>query len=85
MRQQTMPRGSMTKLAATTAVLTTVAIVGWPVAVVSTALIAASMLMMIWVLSSSERTRRLVNVIRAMRSMRGLPRSDRQRHSRHRG
>jgi hypothetical protein len=80
MRQQIMPWGYMTKLAAATAALTTVAIVGWPVAVVGTALITASTLMMIWVLSSSERTRRLVNVIRATRSMRGLPRSGRRRH-----
>jgi hypothetical protein len=85
MRQQIMPRDFMTKLATMTAALTTVAIVGWPVAVVGTALIIASTVMVIWVLSDSERTRRLVNVIRAMRSMRGLPCPGRRRRSRHRG
>lgn len=65
-------------IASMTAVLTAGALVGWPVALIGTTLIAAFSLVLIWVLGSSERTRRLVKVISAVRSSRRLPTSRRR-------
>ena len=70
----------VTKLASTTATVTAVTIVGWPAAAVSIALIAATVLMTRWILCSPERTKRLVNIISALRSKGTLP-SPRRRRS----
>lgn len=62
----------VTKLASTTAAATAVTIVGWPVVAAVIALIAATALMMLWILYSPEQTRHLIGIIFALRSKGGI-------------
>jgi hypothetical protein len=63
----------VTKLAPADAAATAVTIVSWPAAAISISLIAATVLMMRWILCSPERTRHLVTIISALRSKGTIP------------
>jgi hypothetical protein len=60
------------KLALATATVTAVTIAGWPAAAVIS-LIVAALIMMRWILHSTERTKRLISVIFALRSKGTFP------------